>query len=140
MSLNDSRLLRISSKDRSSTSESQYNISYSTNDNDLHQIKRITLKSVVIPNTQYNINKYNNVLYMPNSITNTNRFEIKQGQYKLTDFISALTTVINNEIAPETIMITQDYITQKLKLTLTSGTMDIYSNQNPMAYTLGIKN
>ena len=80
MSLNESRLLRISSKDRNQASGSRYDISYNTNDNDLHQIKRVTLKSVVIPNTQYNINKHNNVLHMPNSLSFIEDFEIKKGQ------------------------------------------------------------
>ena len=138
MSLNESRLLRISSKDRSPQSESQYNISYNTNDNDLHQIKRITLKSAVIPNTQYNVNKHNNILLLPNSLSATTEFEIKEGQYKLSEFITALTTSINSEITPNTISITQDTLTQKLKLTLSSGTMDILKKQNKMAYVLGI--
>jgi hypothetical protein len=137
--LHDSRLLRISSKDRNQRSGSRYDISYNTNDNDLHQIKKVTLKSVVIPNTQYNINKYNNVLYMPNSLSTTTYFEIKQGQYKLSEFISAITTSINTGIAPNTISITQDPITQKLTLQLSVGLMDIIGDitKNKMAYVFG---
>jgi hypothetical protein len=57
----NSRLVRISSKDRSSTSNSQYDIIYDTNDYDMQLIRKVVLKSAIIPNTQYNVNIYNNV-------------------------------------------------------------------------------
>ena len=104
----NSRLLRISSKDRSSQSPSQYNIDFNTNDNDLHQIKRITLKSVVIPNTQYNITQHNNVLYLPTTLTDATHYEISVGQYTTVELITTLKEVVDYNIAPETINITQD--------------------------------
>ena len=62
LNLKESRLLRISSKDKSPESPSKYQITYKTNDNDLHQIKRVVLKSAIIPNSQYNIHHNNNTL------------------------------------------------------------------------------
>ena len=60
LNLKESRLLRISSKDKSPESPSKYQITYKTNDNDLHQIRRVVLKSAIIPNSQYNIHHNNN--------------------------------------------------------------------------------
>jgi hypothetical protein len=139
--LKDSRLLRISSKDRSQESKSKYNIVFNTNDNDLHQIKRITLKSAVIPNTQYNINKYNNVLYLPNTRTEQTLFEITPGQYTTNEFITTLTTVVNAALGGSSLAIVQNSITNKLTLTLSGGTMDIFNkSMNSMATVLGIDN
>jgi hypothetical protein len=135
----NSRLLRISSKDRSSQSPSQYNIDFNTNDNDLHQIKRITLKSVVIPNTQYNITQHNNVLYLPSTLTDATHYEISVGQYTIVELITALKEVIDYNIAPETIDITQDCLTHKLTFALTDGYMNVIKSMNPMAYVLGIE-
>jgi hypothetical protein len=137
--LTNSRLLRISSKDRSPQSNSRYDIEFNTNDNDLHQIKRITLKSVVIPNTQYNINKYNNTLYFPTSHTATTDYVIKQGQYTTSELITAINTAVNAVISPAVLQITQDLADQKLTFTLSAGTMDIHDDtQNRMAKVLGI--
>ena len=63
LNLKESRLLRISSKDRTLESPSKYQITFKTNDNDLHQIRRVVLKSAIIPNSQYNIHKNNNTFY-----------------------------------------------------------------------------
>ena len=135
----NSRLLRISSKDRSSQSPSQYNIDFNTNDNDLHQIKRITLKSVIIPNTQYNITHHNNMLYLPTTLTDATHYVIPVGQYTTDQLITALKEVIDDNIAPETVDITQDCLTHKLTFALTDGYMDVVKSMNPMAYVLGIE-
>jgi len=137
--LADSRLLRITSKDRSDQSKSKYNIVFNTNDNDLHNIKKITLKSVVIPNTQYNINKHNNVLFLPSTLTDATHYEIPVGQYTTNQLMEELKDVIDYHIAPETINITQDDMTHKLTLELSDGAMDVIKKDNPMAYVLGIE-
>jgi hypothetical protein len=136
---NNSRLLRISSKDRSPNSKSQYDIIYDTNDNDLHQIKKILLKSAIIPNTQYNVNTYNDEFkfeYNGGDLT----FTIPQGQYDVNDLIAELTSQIDALITPQTISINQTALTQKLTFTLSAGTMKLYNEEdgNSMGGILGI--
>lgn len=136
---NNSRLLRISSKDRSPVSKSQYDIVYDTNDNDLHQIKKILLKSAIIPNTQYNVNAYNDEFkfeYNGGDLT----FSIPQGQYDVNDIIAELTTQIDALIGPATVSIIQTALTQKLTFTLSAGTMKLYNEEdgNSMGGLLGI--
>ena len=96
--LAESRLLRISSKDRADTSRSRYNIDFRTNDNELHQISRIVLKSIVVPNTQYNINLHTNTLYLPTSLSEVTKYTIKPGQYKTNDLITELKKVVNDTV------------------------------------------
>ena len=127
--LAESRLLRISSKDRADTSRSRYNIDFRTNDNELHQISRIVLKSIVVPNTQYNINLHTNTLYLPTSLSEVTKYTIKPGQYK---------TNVNDTVGGG-FNITQDPISFLLTLSVTAGTMDIYKENNPMAFILGIE-
>jgi hypothetical protein len=131
--LPDSRLVRISSKDRSIESVSKYDIVFRPDDRDLHQIKKIALKGAEIPNTQYNIHSDNNLLYFPNSLSGTTDFTIPVGQYTT----STLITEIQSQIAG--LVITQDTLTQKLTFTHATQTFDIVSNTttNPMARTLG---
>ena len=136
--LAESRLLRISSKDRADTSRSRYNIDFRTNDNELHQISRIVLKSIVVPNTQYNINIHTNTLYLPTSLSEVTKYTIKPGQYKTNDLITELKKVVNDTVGGG-FNITQDPISFLLTLSVTAGTMDIYKENNPMAFILGIE-
>ena len=136
--LAESRLLRISSKDRADTSRSRYNIDFRTNDNELHQISRIVLKSIVVPNTQYNINIHTNTLYLPTSLSEVTHYTIKPGQYKTNDLITELKKVVNDTVGGG-FNITQDPISFLLTLSVTTGTMVIYKDNNPMAFILGIE-
>jgi hypothetical protein len=136
----ESRLLRISSKDRSVESASKYSIVYKTNDNDLHQIKKVVLKSAVIPNTQYNINSNNNRFLFSTSA----HFPIfliavvPVGQYTTSTLMSALQSAMNAMLSSASITITQDALTQKITFALNSGTLHIVGEGNPMAPALGI--
>lgn len=88
----ESRLLRISSKNRSVDSINPYSIVFTTNDNDLHQIKHIVLKSAIIPNTQYNINSNNNIFtYKRGAVLQT--LTIPPLQYNINEFIIAFNLV-----------------------------------------------
>jgi hypothetical protein len=129
------RLLRITSKDRSVQSLSKYNFTFSTNDYDLHQARRIMLKSAIIPNTQYNINNNNRTLTweiagVPTSVS------ITAGQYTLAQFITA----IEAAAIAITLTVTQDAITGKLTLATVTAVEWIDSvDGNAMANVLGIE-
>jgi hypothetical protein len=111
-----------------------------TNDPDLNQISGVRIKSIMVPNSQYNVNSSNATLYMTQSHTATTDFAIAEGQYTTTTLISALQTVINADIAPATMTITQDTVTQKLLFTFSAGTFSMYNfdDGNDMAKLLGI--
>lgn len=110
------RLLRISSKDRSIGSESKYKLKFPTNDSDLHQVRRIMLKSAILPNTQYNVHAGNNtfsyeiadVLYS---------FNITPAQYTTDTLITAVIAGFAAELVPITMTIIQDAATSKLSFT-----------------------
>lgn len=130
-----SRLLRVSSKNRASNSVSRYNVKYNTNDRDLHNVKRIALKSAIIPNTQYNINSNNNTFYMVNTISGPT-YTIPVGQYTITTLMAAIQSAVGGGFT-----LTQDATTQLL--TFTAGGVDTLTmtsdpSTNPMAPILGI--
>lgn len=84
-----SRLLRISSKDRATTSKSKYDINFITNDNDLHQAYRVELKSAIIPNTQYNITSRDNKIdYKIDGVLSS--YTLEPGFYSLNDVVTKL--------------------------------------------------
>jgi hypothetical protein len=130
--MSNSRLLRISSKDRSVESKSRYNIDYRTNDNDLHSVKSVILKSVIIPNTQYNINTNNNTFRFVNSVTAADEFTVPEGQYNITTLISVLESFVTG------LSITQNAVTQKLTFALSGGTFNIETT-NLMSKVLGFE-
>ena len=126
----ESRLLRISSTDRSSDSVSKYNITYHGNDPDMQLIHKVVLKSAIIPNSQYNINLNNNTLIFPNTLS-ASPYTIPAGQYTITELITAIEGLITG------LTITQDAITQKLTFAMAGGTFDIIVDGNLMAPILG---
>ena len=136
---NNSRLVRISSKDRSQTSNSRYDIVYDTNDYDLQLIKKVVLKSAIIPNTMYNVNTYNNVFKFDYN-GGDQQFTVPVGQYDINDIIGELTTQIDAIITPQTVSIVQTALTQKLTFTLSAGTLILYNEDdgNLLGGVLGI--
>ena len=163
LNLKESRLLRISSKDRTLESPSKYQITFKTNDNDLHQIKRVVLKSAIIPNSQYNIHQYNNTFYFNEAVSQNNSevtdgvvneqasIEIisggvaedekdeEVGRYIIPVgqyTISMLISTLENTIPGLTI--TQSPLTKKLTLTYSSPFSVLVNDKNPLARVLGI--
>lgn len=130
----NSRLLRISSKDRSVESPSKYNIIYRTNNNDLHQVSRVVLKSAIIPNNAYNINIHNNTLNFVNT-GSVGPYVIPVGQYTTATLITAIEALITD------LTIVQSALTGRLTFTMAANTFDIDPNPvtNPMSTTLGFE-
>lgn len=114
-SLRTSKLVRIDSKDRSPSSNSQYDMNVDFNDYMLHQIKRVLLKSVYIPNTMYNVNQYNNKLVYDaggGDVTIT----VPVGQYSITQLMDYL--VAQFILGPySTVTYVNDLMTNKLQIT-----------------------
>lgn len=116
-----SRLLRVTSRDLSYNSQgTDTDMIFRTNDGDLHQIHRVLLKTVVFPNSAYNINKYNNTLFIGGpDIDEVGPIEI--GQYNLSQFMVALKEVLDAASTPWTWTIAQDPITRKLMFSKNGG-------------------
>ena len=164
LNLKESRLLRISSKDKSPESPSKYQITYKTNDNDLHQIRRVVLKSAIIPNSQYNIHHNNNTFYFNQPVPQNNSDEVTDGvvnEHATIEIISGgvaedekdeevgryiipvgqytismLISTLENMISG--LAITQSPLTKKLTLTYSSPFSVLVNDKNPMARVLGI--
>lgn len=114
--LRSSKLIRIDSKDRDVESLSQYNFKVSLNDFMVHNIKRILLKSVSIPNTQYNINSFNNI-FTYNDGTADRTLTVPLGQYTIAQLMDELIILF----AAAAISITMSYVINALtkKITMT---------------------
>ena len=164
LNLKESRLLRISSKDKSPESPSKYQITYKTNDNDLHQIRRVVLKSAIIPNSQYNIHHNNNTFYFNETVPQNNSDEVTDGvvnEHASIEIISGgvvedekdeevgryiipvgqytismLISTLENMISG--LAITQSPLTNKLTLTYSSPFSVLVNDKNPLARVLGI--
>jgi hypothetical protein len=133
MSYVHSRLLRINSSDRSVESVSKYDIIYRNNNYDAQLIKRVELKSAVIPNTEYNINASNNTWNFPNTLNGTASFTIPVGQYTITTLITEMQTLVPG------LTVTQSALTDKLTFAI-AGNFDMISDPaiNQLAPILGI--
>lgn len=129
-----SKFLRVTSRDRSSKSNSQYDILFTTRDVDLHQIKRVELKTAIIPNTQYNVNINNNTWNFINSANGGTNYTIPVGQYTVTSLITELESQVPG------LTVTQSTLTDKLSFTMSSGTFTMESDRtiNKMAEVLGV--
>lgn len=129
----DSKLVRISSRDRSAPSTTnKYNFDISFDDYFLHQIQHVIVKSILIPNTQYNINSNNNTLFYDYNGTGVSSITVTPGQYDITSFMTALDAAI--VAAGDVCTTTQDPTT--LKLTLTFGANTIMYGPADQATTM----
>lgn len=116
-----SRLLRVTSQDLSSASTgTDTNMEFRTNDRDLHQVHRVLLKTVVFPNTHFNINRYNNTFFLGGDDIDEIP-PIPIGQYNLSQFLTALKDALDSASMPWTWTIVQDPISRKLIFTKSGG-------------------
>lgn len=133
------RLLRLSSINANvNLSRPPFFYTFTTSDRDLHQVRHVSLKSVEIPNTQYNINSRNNVFNWndgaPQSVT------IPVGQYTMTDLLTALNAVVT----PITTGFVLSEVTLRRKILFTSLTNPVTIQStvtdptNTMAPLLGV--
>lgn len=118
----EAKLVRIRSTDRQGpTATNKYDFTINFDDYMLHQINHVILKSVTVPNTQYNINSNNNTLYYNYNGTGVTSISIAVGQYDITSFMTALDAAI--VAAGDVCTTTQDPTTQKLTLTWGANTI-----------------
>ena len=107
-------LLQINSKDKSNDqmNNNDFKVNYGNNE-EIHNVNRIVLKSVDIPNVFYNVNEYNNIFKHPMGAETV----IPVGQYSLDDLILVLKTLDSRILD-----IVLNSVTKKLDFTFTTST------------------
>jgi hypothetical protein len=92
-----------------------------SDDGDLGQVHRVHLKTLIVPNTEYNVNSKTDGV----SITAADMIavpSVPQGQYStLTAYLDALKVVLDVAAAPNTFAITQNPLTNKLTFVKSAG-------------------
>jgi hypothetical protein len=106
---NRSALIRLNSTDLSPFTATTNDGLYSMSDQQLHNVKYVVLKSVRIPNTQYNVNSNNNAWLFPNATKPAGDYLVPEGQYDISTLMTTLETLVGGGLT-----ITQDAVTQKL--------------------------
>ncbi len=116
------RYIRVDTRDRQSGTP--YNFMFNIGqDVNMDNVCEVHLHSVSIPNIANNISVAinNNTMLIDFTIAGLFTDVFPDGFYNTAQIISKLTTDINAFIAPSTIGITQDPITNKLTFTITAG-------------------
>ena len=129
----------ISSKYKTADSRSTTDFTYSIGQS--LEVSAVAIKSVSIPNVQYNINRTNNLLRVYYGDVVSPPFvdiSLPEGQYDLTSFINALQTLIGTAIS-DTVSITQDITTGKLSISMDSVPIKISTDPvfSPLAKIIG---
>ena len=117
--LRSARLIRISSKEKTHSADSTTNFHVHMNQSDLHNIRHVSLKSIQLTNTAYNVPEGKNTLFYQDAddfaLDNQKVVTVPAGQY---DFTS-LKDVIESALAGygDDATITLDPVTKKIVFT-----------------------
>lgn len=136
------KFFRISSKERLSGTPSNFIVNFG-NDPRLDRITEVHLVSASIPNVFPNVSAAagNSTFQATATIAGAINFVVPDGQYTTTQLRTELETQINAIIAPSTVAITQNAVTQKLVFTITGAETISYlseSSGSTLAPLIGI--
>ncbi len=130
----------ISSKYRTSDSRTTSDFTYSIGQS--LETSAIAIKSVSIPNLQYNINWTNNRLRVRTNSEAPPFYDvtIPVGQYDISTFISTLQDLLRTVLSDSTLTITQDSLTGKISFTNITVPIrfDIDPTVSPLAKLIGL--
>ena len=114
-------ILRINSRDRTSTSNSStdFTIPLGKEISD-HNVKRVVLRSLNMPNFQYNLNSNNNRITIESGTDGAQTVTIAVGQYKTSELISLLEMLFSG-VFTNNLTITQNSISQLLTFSIDNG-------------------
>ena len=99
---------------------SQNPVSFRSGDIDLGQVSRVHLKTIILPNTEFNVNsKTATVLITASDMVGS--VIVPQGQYDITAYLTALKVQLDAVSVPNTFTVTQDPTTFKLIFTKSGG-------------------
>lgn len=105
-------------------------------DGDLGQVHRVHLKSMIVPNTEYNVNSKTKAI----SITAGDMAavgDIPEGQYNIVEYMAALKVVLDVAANPNTFTITQSALTKKLTFVKSAGNQFTITNESDSRRLIG---
>ena len=135
-------IVRINSKDRTSTSNSStdFKVALGKEISD-HNVKRVVLRSLNMPNFQYNVNSNNNRIQIESGTDGVVQIQVAEGQYKTSELITLLEGLFNASFT-NNLTITQNSINQLLTFSIDGGdTIRLFapdSTNNTLNTNLGI--
>lgn len=134
-----SKLMTIHSKDRQTLSmtSSNFLIDLGTSTK-VNQVKRVTIRRVKIPNTEYNINSKNNKLNVESTLNGTLNLTIPIGQYTTAELLTEIKTLYDAANAPSVITFIQNSKTGIISWSISSDTI-YFDSASILAPYLGIK-
>lgn len=97
-------------------------------------IEYVSLLNLQLPIGFYNIRSNCNTFYFKQGTTSRTA-TITNGNYNITSLLSALQTAINAVLVGATATITQNTITNKITISISTGTISIDNTQNPILNT-----
>jgi hypothetical protein len=137
------KLLVISSEDKDNPTDSNSDFTVTLKESYYTQnVLRVLVKEITVPNVFPNIrgsdygSSQNNVLVVSVALQPPITITIPEGQYllgsvnPLLDFVTVLTNQINTAIAPATIAINYNELTNKLEFTMAGADMTIYGTNS----------
>lgn len=107
-----------------------------SDDSDLGGVSRVHLKSVIVPNTEYNVNSKTAAV----DITAADMLpvgDVPLGQYNITEYLAALKIVLDVAAAPNTFLITQNSLTKKLLFVKSGGSQFTIGLESDSARLIG---
>ena len=126
--------LVISSKHRNADSRSVSDFTFSVGQS--LEVTAVAIKSISIPNVQYNINAVNNKLRIYTDDVGTFvSVTLPVGQYDITTFMADLQALLRTAVGDVTLVITRSTLTDML--TVTTTTQDIKFSIDPVVSPLG---
>lgn len=116
------KTIRVSNLERSAGDANSFTVNLG-NDTRLDCIQSVQVMQVSIPNTTYNISAAigNNVLDATFTLAGPLSFVIPDGFYNTTQLMAYIQAQINAFIAPSTIALTQDPVTNRITFTVTGA-------------------
>jgi hypothetical protein len=126
--------LVINSKHRNADSRSVSDFTFSVGQS--LEVTAVAVKSISIPNVQYNINVVNNKLRIYTDDVGTFvSLTLPVGQYDITTFMADLQALLRTAVGDATLVITRSTLTDML--TVTTTTQDIKFSIDPVVSPLG---
>jgi len=135
-------VVRINSRDRTNQNDSTTNFKVSLGKEiSDHNVKRVVLRSLNMPNFQYNVNSNNNRITIESGTDGPQTVTVAIGQYKTSELISLLEMLFTGAFT-NSLTITQNSISQLLTFSIDNGdTIRLFEPDqanNTLNYSLGI--
>lgn len=129
-----SKLLRIKSSDKTSSTDSNTNFKVAFNNLlDLHNVRAISIKSISFPNIFYNIPTAQTFNYFDNTAL-FQSVSVPAGQYTITTLLAVLKAGVDADITPRTSTFTLDPVTKKVTMAVSTGTCTVTSDTFSSTY------